>query len=355
MNTIKNKSTKIDGLNLEQDRLDVFPSVAVLIPAYRAEKHILKVLAAIPHFVSLIIVVDDCSPDRTAEMVRGCTDPRIYLVSHQTNQGVGGATLTGYQKAVELGAEILVKMDGDGQMDPDYLVPLIAPILMNQTDYTKGNRFLRADQIKVMPLIRRIGNAGLSFLTKAASGYWNIFDPTNGYTAIHASIIPLLETDKLHRRYFFESSMLIQLGIIRAVIQDVEIPAKYQDEVSSLSEWKALFEFPPRLLAGFLRRLLVQYFVRDFGVFSMLLVSGLGFSAFGLLFGLYHWNLSAITLTIASTGTVMIAVLPLILGSQLLIQSMIVDMQNIPSEPLHTSIAMLEKIQKALEQQTHTP
>jgi len=195
-----------------------------------------------------------------------------------------------------------------------------------------------------MPLIRRIGNVGLSFLTKAASGYWNIFDPNNGYTAIHASIVPLLDTNKLHRRYFFESSMLIQLGVIRAVIKDVEIPARYQDEVSSLSEWKALFEFPLRLLAGFLRRLLVQYFVRDFGVFSLLLVSGLGFSIFGLLFGIYHWYLSYKTFTIASTGTVMIAVLPLILGSQLLIQSMIIDMQNMPQIPLYRRMDLLEKL-----------
>ncbi|MBE3143058.1 MAG: glycosyltransferase family 2 protein, partial [Planctomycetes bacterium] len=140
----------------------------------------------------------------------------------------------------------------------------------------------------------------------------------------------------------------IKLGMIRAVIQDVEIPAKYQDEVSSLSEWKALFEFPPRLLAGFLRRLLVQYFVRDFGVFSMLLVSGLGFSAFGLLFGLYHWYLSSLTATIASTGTVMIAILPLIFGSQLLIQSMVVDMQNVPKEPLHLSMEVLEELRRIL-------
>ena len=349
MNTIKNKSTKIDGLNLEQDRLDVFPSVAVLIPAYRAEKHILKVLAAIPHFVSLIIVVDDCSPDRTADLVQNYPDPRVCLVSHKQNQGVGGAVLSGYQKAIELGAEIIVKVDSDGQMDPAYLLPLIAPILMNQADYTKGNRFLHADQIKVMPLIRRIGNAGLSFLTKAASGYWNIFDPTNGYTAIHASIVPLLDTNKLHRRYFFESSMLIQLGMLRAVIEDVEIPAKYQDEVSSLSEWKALFEFPPRLLAGFLRRLVVQYFVRDFGVFSMLLVSGLGLSAFGLFFGIYHWYLSSMTASIASTGTVMIAVLPLILGSQFLIQSMIVDMQNVPQKPVHNRLDVLEKLYRELD------
>lgn len=349
MDTRKHEFTKLNKSNSDQDKLNVFPCIAVIIPAFRAEKHILDVLAGIPHFVTFIVVVNDFSPDKTAELVRTCEDSRVYLVSHERNQGVGGAVITGYAKAVELGAEIIIKMDSDGQMDPAYILPLVAPILMNQADYTKGNRFLHAKELRSMPLLRRVGNAGLSFLTKAASGYWNIFDPTNGYTAIHASIIPSLDTDKLHRRYFFESSLLIELGMLRAVIRDVYIPAKYQDEVSSLSEWKALFEFPPRLLAGFLRRLLLQYFVRDFGIFSILLVLGLSFSAFGLMFGIYHWYLSLITDKIASTGTVMIAVLPLILGSQLLIQSVIVDMQNVPNEPLHIDLESLDKLQKTFE------
>lgn len=324
------------------------PHICVVIPLYKARDQIANVLRGIPEFVSTIVVVDDCSPDDSYECAKAVGDERVHFVRHHQNQGVGSAVLNGYQKSTELGAEIVVKIDADGQMDPAYLVPLIAPILMDQADYTKGNRFLHSNELKSMPLIRRIGNAGLSFLTKAATGYWNVFDPTNGYTAIHASLIPMLDTDKLHRRYFFESSMLMALGERRAVIQDVEIPAKYQDEVSSLSEWKALFEFPPRLLAAFLRRLLIQYFVRDFGVFSILLILGLGFSAFGLLFGLYHWYLSYITFTIASTGTVMIAVLPLILGSQLLIQALIVDMQNVPIKPIHINITLIKKIRQEI-------
>jgi glycosyltransferase involved in cell wall biosynthesis len=324
------------------------PRIIVVIPAFQAEKQITDVLRGIPKFVSAIVVIDDCSPDHTSELVTGCNDSRIHLVRHERNQGVGGAVLSGYRKALELGAEIIVKMDSDDQMDPAYLIPLIAPILAGQADYTKGNRFLHADKLKSMPIIRRVGNAGLSFLTKAASGYWNIFDPTNGYTAIHATIISLLNTSRMHKRYFFESSVLIELGMIRAVARDVLIPARYHNEESSLSEWKAFFEFPPRLLAGFLRRLLIQYFLRDFSIFSMLLLSGVMFSSFGLVFGLYHWYISSITNTIASTGTVMIAVLPLILGSQLLIQAMIVDMQNIPIEPQHHTIDNLLYLQKTL-------
>jgi len=324
--------------------IDTISSIAIVIPAFRAEKYILKILAGIPQFISFIIVVDDCSPDHTAELVRTCPDSRVYLVAHHKNQGVGGAVITGYFKAVELGAKIIVKMDSDDQMDPKFLIPLIAPILMGQADYTKGNRFLHLNELKSMPLLRRVGNAGLSFLTKAASGYWNIFDPTNGYTAIHASIIPMMDTNRLHRRYFFETSVLMELGLIRAVIQDVQIPAKYQDEVSSLSEWKALFEFPPQLIIGFLRRLLTQYFIRDFGVFSISLIFGLGFNTFGFFFGLYHWYYSSITKTIASTGTVMLAVLPFILGWHLLIECLTLDIQNIPKDSLHHDVDFLEKL-----------
>lgn len=319
-----------------------FQAIGVIIPAFRAEKHILKVLAGIPRFVSFIIVVDDCSPDRTSELIQDCGDPRIRLVSHEINQGVGGAVLTGYRKAMELGAKIIVKMDSDDQMDPAYLIPLLAPILTGQADYAKGNRFLHVNELQSMPLARRMGNAGLSFLTKVASGYWNIFDPTNGYTAIHASVIPLLDTAKIHRRFFFESNMLIELGVIRAVVRDVHIPARYQNESSSLSEWRALFEFPPRLFAGFLRRFFTQYFIRDFSAVSMLFLLGAVLSIFGGFFGMYHWYISSELATPASTGTVMLAVLPLILGSQLLIQALIADMQNIPLEPLHKDIAALD-------------
>ena len=321
-----------------------FPAVAVVIPAYRAEQLILKVLAGIPSFVSFVVVVDDCSPDHTAELVRGCADPRVFLVSHETNQGVGGAVLTGYGKALELGAKIIVKMDSDDQMDSAYLVPLLAPILKGQADYVKGNRFLHVNELQSMPPTRRIGNAGLSFLTKVASGYWDIFDPANGYTAIHASVIPLLDAAKIHKRFFFESNMLIELGIIRAVICDVHIPARYNNEASFLSEWRALIEFPPLLFAGFFRRFFTHYFVRDFSAVSMLSLLGTGLSLFGVIFGLYHWYISSISGTPASTGTVMLAVLPLILGSQLLIQALIVDIQNIPVEPLHKDIAALDQL-----------
>jgi glycosyltransferase involved in cell wall biosynthesis len=320
------------------------PVVAVIVPAYRAATHIRKVLAGIPSFVTYIVVVDDCSPDDTAELVEAWPDPRVHLVSHSVNQGVGGAVLTGYDAALRLGAEILVKMDSDDQMDPAYLLPLITPIVCGEADFTKGNRFLHVRQLQTMPLLRRVGNIGLSFLTKLASGYWNVFDPTNGYIAIHASVAAQIDRAALDRRYFFESSMLLELGLLRAVVRDVYAPARYGDEVSHLSELRALVEFPVRLLYGFIRRLWVQYFVRDFGVFGILLLMGVPLFTFGSFHGVWNWIRSARLGAVTPAGTVMLAVLPVILGIQFLLQAAILDVQGLPTSPLCREAKLRAKV-----------
>lgn len=310
------------------------PITAVVIPAYKAEKYISTVLAGIPRFVRNIIVVDDASPDGTADIVRACGDTRVQLISLSKNSGVGGATLAGYLKASELGAEIIVKLDSDNQMNPDYMLDLIAPIVNGKADYTKGNRFLHTRSLGVMPLIRRIGNFGLSFLNKVASGYWNIFDPTNGYTAISAAIMPMLDLNAVDRDYFFESSLLMELGLNRAVIQDVDIPARYAGEESHLSILDSLLRFPWKLLWGYLRRIFIQYFIRDFSVITLFLVFGVILLTFGLVFGIVEWIKSSNLGVPATTGTVMLATLPFILGVQLLLQAIVMDIQNVPTHPL---------------------
>ncbi len=325
--------------SLSEPPIEDRPVVAVIIPAYRAETHIRSVLAGIPSLVQFIVVVDDASPDHTSEVIRAWGDPRVHLVRHAENQGVGGAVLTGYEVALRLGADIIVKMDSDDQMDPAYLPELIAPIIARRADYTKGNRFVHTRHLGSMPLIRRIGNLGLSFLTKLASGYWNIFDPTNGYTAIHASVVPLLKQEAIGRRYFYESSMLLELSILRAVVCDVYIPAQYGDEISSLSVHDALFSFPPRLLRGFGQRLWIQYFVRDFSVLSIYLVMGLLLTLFGFVWGTGQWIHYGQLNIPAPTGTVMLAVLPTILGLQLLLQAVTLDIQNSPTRPIQRSKA----------------
>ena len=310
------------------------PIVAVVIPAYNVAEHILEVLVGIPRFVSHIIVVNDCSSDETAELVRAWDDTRVQLLSHTENQGVGGATLSGYDLAYKLGANVIVKFDGDNQMDPTFLPSNISPIMLGEADYSKGNRFLQPNELRIMPWTRRAGNLTLSFLTKLASGYWDIFDPTNGYTAISSELVPNLNKKALDRRYFFETSMLIELGLQQAVVRDVNIPARYGEEVSSLSEVKAFFEFPHRLLKGFTRRILILYFLRDFNAFSIFSVFGLLLLIFGLIWGSYHWIRSVQLARPTPTGTVMLAVLPVILGIQFLLQALVIDIQNIPTRPL---------------------
>jgi glycosyltransferase involved in cell wall biosynthesis len=309
--------------------------VAVIIPAYQEEERIEDVIRGLPSWVDHIVVVDDASPDGTPERARSFGDQRLLVLSHDHNQGVGGATLTGFTKAVELGADVLVKMDGDGQMNPAGLPALIEPILRGEADYVKGNRFLHSRELMRMPWIRRLGNIGLSFMAKLASGYWNIFDPNNGYVALHAAVLPLLDQTRIHKRFFFENSMLLELGLNRAVVRDVYMPARYNDGTSHLSESRTLVEFPPLLLRGLVRRIVVQYFVRDFNAVSLFLVAGAVATCFGTAWGSYHWYAAARAGVTASTGTVMIAVLPIILGLQLLLQALVMDVQSVPREPIH--------------------
>ncbi|HEV8470333.1 MAG TPA: glycosyltransferase family 2 protein [Candidatus Limnocylindria bacterium] len=309
-------------------------TVAVVIPAYRVAAQIAGVLAEIPSFVSMIVVVDDASPDDTAAVVERSADPRVRLIRRATNGGVGAAMLTGYRFALAHGADIAVKIDGDGQMDPSQIGRLIEPIIRGGADYAKGNRFVHTRELARMPAPRRVGNTGLSFLVKAASGYWQVFDPTNGFTAIHARALEALDWEGIGERWFFETSMLIELGLVGAVVRDVYMPARYGAEKSSLSIGDALVSFPPRLLARTLRRIWLCHFVQDFTPLALFLLAGALMVGFGTLWGIVHWIQSAQTGVPASTGTVMIAVLPLILGTQLLLQSLVLDMQNAPKVPL---------------------
>lgn len=310
--------------------------VAVVIPAYRVAGQIGRVISNIPAFVRYVIVVDDASPDESVRRIEPLLSQRVRLVRHRANQGVGGAMLTGYAVALELGADIVVKMDGDDQMDPAQLPRLLAPLLRSEADYAKGNRFMHQHALGQMPALRRVGNLGLSFLTKIASGYWNIFDPTNGYTAIHRRVLQLLDPDAVSRRYFFEASMLLDLRRLGAVVQDVPMPARYADETSSLSIRRALLSFPLKLLGGLLRRLGQQYYRHDVTAASVLLLLGLPLLLFGTIWGAVHWAIGLRTGVATPTGTVLLAVLPIILGVQFLLQALALDIDSVPTKPLQS-------------------
>jgi dolichol-phosphate mannosyltransferase len=310
--------------------------IAAVIPCYRVEREIESVLRTIPPFIRHIIVVDDASPDSTAELVSVTAngDSRILLVRHPSNQGVGGAMITGYRKALELGAQVVVKIDGDGQMDMEHLPRLLQPLIDGKADYTKGNRFRDFTSLQQMPFIRRVGNMGLGFLAKAATGYWHMFDPTNGFNAIRSDVLAQLPLDKIDRTYYFETSMLASLYLIGAVVKDIPMPARYQGEVSSLLIHRILFQFPPKLISTLLWRLVLKNFIYDFSMGSIYLLAGLPLLLFGLTFGIYKWIHYASINVPAPTGTVMLATLSVLLGIQLLLSAIEIDLRSVPTEPI---------------------
>jgi hypothetical protein len=247
---------------------------------------------------------------------------------------VGGAMLTGYRRALELGAQIVVKIDGDGQMDMAHLTGLLTPLIEGSADYTRGNRFRDFKSLQKMPLVRRIGNMGLGFLAKAATGYWNLFDPTNGFVAIRSEVLAQLPLDSVDRSYYFETSMLANLYLIGAVVKDVPMPARYRSEVSSLSIRRVLFHFPVKLLTTFIRRLVLKNFIYDFSMASVYLLVGFPLLMFGLIFGITKWIQYASIGIPAPTGTVMLPTLSVLLGIQFLLSAIEIDLRSIPTEPL---------------------
>jgi dolichol-phosphate mannosyltransferase len=310
--------------------------IAAVVPAYRVEAHIRDVLGELPGYLSEIIVVDDASPDRTAELVAAAAkrDRRITLLRHDRNQGVGGAMITGFRKALETGAQIIVKIDGDGQMDIRYLPEVLTPLIQGRADYTKGNRFRDFAALQHMPLIRRIGNMGLGFLAKVATGYWHLFDPTNGFLAIRAEALAQLPLDQIDHGYYFETSMLAKLYLLGAVVQDVAMPARYRNEVSSLLIERVLLEFPVKLLGTAVRRVLLKNFLYDFSMVSIYLLSGVPLLLFGLIYGGTKW-IQYYRLGIAApTGTVILPTLCVLLGIQLLLSAIESDLRSVPRQPL---------------------
>lgn len=304
--------------------------MAVVIPAFNEEAFIADVIKTVPDFVDQVIVVDDCSTDATFEMASSTADHRTIVIQPSGNQGVGGATLFGYERALEAGSDIIVKIDGDGQMDPERLPDLLDALIEDGYDYAKGNRFLNPESLPEMPRLRLFGNIALTFLTKLATGYWKVFDPQNGYTAIKARVLEKLNRAAVHRGFFFENDMLVQLALIDARVKDVPIPARYGNEVSSLNIGRVLVTFPLLLMHRTARRIWHNYVVRDFSPIALFLGLGLLLLAWGTGFGLYTWVRSAVTDEFASTGTVMLSVLPFFIGFQLVLQAIVLDIQNAP-------------------------
>jgi len=324
------------------------PAIAVVIPSYRVRNHILAVLGQIGSEVTAIYVVDDACPEDTGRFVKEhVTDPRVNVLWNDQNLGVGGATLAGMKQAAADGADVIVKIDGDGQMDPALIPSFVGVILIGEADYAKGNRFFDPEGVASMPLGRLIGNAGLSFLAKMSTGYWHSFDPTNGFFAIHASLVGLLPLEKISRRFFFESDLLFRLNVLTARVVDVPMHSHYADEVSNMKPHREIPRFALAHLRNFGKRIFYNYFIRNFSIASLELVLGLALLLFGVVYGLSKWGTSVP----ATAGTVMIAALPIIVATQLLLAFINYDIQSVPRSTLHLRLKTSLLPQKALVHQ----
>lgn len=319
----------------------------VVLPAYNEARHLAAVVTSIPAWVDGIVIVDDASSDDTLAVARSLVDPRVTVLHHEKNQGVGGAMVTGFRAALDAGCDVAIKMDADGQMDNSELPVLVRPIELGLAEYAKGNRFRQAGRPPAMPGSRWFGNVALSFLTKVASGYWHVFDPQCGFVAITAPTLRRLKLDGIARDYFFENDMLIRLNVIEARVVDVGTAALYAEEDSYVRVGKVLMSFPWRLARGFVWRVVKRHVVNDFGVIALLALMGIILIAFGSTFGVVEWVLAASAGHTASTGSVMIAVLPLILGFQMLLQALSMEVQNSPGAKEtrdYSHLAMTERL-----------
>lgn len=331
-------------------------NIAAVIPAYNVADELGAVLRSIPQTFSTVVVVNDGSADKTGAIADRYAelDPRIRVVHHPRNAGIGAAMVTGFRIALESGADIVVKIDGDGQM-PLWIVPdLVEPLLNGEADYTKGNRFRDFQAIRSMPMVRRIGNVALSFMTKAATGYWRTFDPTNGFIAIRADVLSLLPLHKIDHTYFFETSMLSHLYVIGAVVHDVPMPARYAGETSSLSIPRVMRQFPLRLLASLVRRIVLKNFVYDFNMESLDLAVGLPLLLAGLLFGGWKWLWYVEHARAAPVGTVVLAALMILLGAQLLLSAAHLDLEAVPREPINRGPISAEETPQRAAQSART-
>lgn len=303
--------------------------IAAVVPAYNEAKLIGKTIETMPHYVDFIVVVNDCSTDDTSERARTSGDPRVKVIDHVKNTGVGGAVLDGHVFAMELGADVNVVMAGDAQMDPAFLPDLLDPIADHGYEFTKANRFFSRNSFAGMPKVRILGSIILSFATKVASGYWNLFDPQNGYTATKTSTLRRLNFNSIARGYQFENDLLIWLNIANARARDVPVPAIYGEEISTLKIRHVAPAIASLLIRGFWRRMFLKHVLASFSAVALLFFTGLGLIIFGLAVGV--WVLiETLGPPVATTGSVLLSVAPLLTGIHMLVSALTLDIQSTP-------------------------
>lgn len=303
--------------------------IMVVVPAHNERALIGKTISTMPDFVDHIIVVDDCSSDDTAAVALAVGDARVDVLRHEKNLGVGGAIISGHKRAMDIGGDVNVVMAGDAQMDPDYLASLLDPIVDEGYGFSKANRFFSMESFASMPKHRIFGNVVLSFMTKLASGYWHLFDPQNGYTAIRQEALQRLKLDSIARGYHFENDLLINLSILNVRAKDVPIPAVYGTEVSGIKLRRVIPRLSVALFNGFWKRIWLKYVLWSFSPIALLLFTSIFLILVGTGFGIFA-VVNTLGSRSATAGTVLLSVGPLMTGIYMLIQALVLDIQETP-------------------------
>jgi glycosyltransferase involved in cell wall biosynthesis len=302
-------------------------TVAVVVPAYNEEALVGSTVSGIPGFVDKVFVVDDGSTDATSERAQS-GDKRVEVISHERNEGVGAAIISGYQRAMQEKVDVTCVMAADGQMDPDDLETLVRAIALNECDYAKANRLFTGQAWEIIPRTRYLGNAVLSFLTKIASGYWHVADSQSGYTAVNLDTLKLLDLQRVYRRYGFPNDMLVHLNVVNRRVRDYPSRPIYGvGERSGIRLRRVVPRISWLLVKGFFWRLREKYIIRDFHPLVLFYSLGFFLLASGIILGLIETGLRIVGNPIPFATIVLVALF-VISGLQLLLFAMWFDMES---------------------------
>ncbi|HBG81390.1 TPA: hypothetical protein DDW69_00960 [candidate division CPR2 bacterium] len=304
--------------------------IVVVTPAYNEANHIADVIDGLPEYIDNIVIVDDCSTDNTEEIVKKHKSKKVIYLKNGKNMGAGYSVTAAINKAKEVKADITITMAGDNQMDPKYVPSLLDALIDEGYDCAKGNRFYSKEGLKGMPRHRVWGSIILTFMTRMASGYWTIFDTQNGYYALGSKALYQIDFNSLTKGFPYENDLWINLNILGLKFKDVPIPAKYGDEVSYMKMWKIIPQFTLFLVGGFFRRIYKKYVLRGIHPIFLFFLFGSILFLWGIIFGAYAWHRSAITGDPATTGTVMISAIPFLMGFEMLLWALVLDIQEDP-------------------------
>ena len=310
-------------------------SISVVIPVFNVGESIKNFLKQIPEYVDQIYLIDDCCPLKTGKIVEENISnfKKVSISYNNKNLGVGGAVKVGYQESLKNNIDIIVKIDGDNQMNPNEINKLVKPLLNGEYGYAKGNRFLMKEEIENYPIVKFYGNIFLSFMSKLSSGYWDIFDPINGYTAITKECLQKLNLDKIDNGYFFESDMLYNLYLCKFRVKDIPVKIKYyKNQIQNMSVIKESFNFLFKNISRTIRRVKIIYFNNNFTLGSFF--AGMFFLnfVFTLFYGGFNYFYHYISNEFAPTGVIVISAVSLLLMFLSLMIFLILDSFNNPNK-----------------------